>query len=191
MGETPQDDTSTAEPTTTLEPPATEQTPEDLTGLKNSLTASRRDHRAAVKQVRDLTAEIDALKTAAMTENEKALAEAEKRGAAAASETFGRQLAAAKFEAAASRAGLDLGDAAVLIDVARFVNAKGEIDAPGMENAVQALARALKPTVTGPSGGDMTGGGEPSRDMEAQIQDAYKRGDYATAIALKRRTTST
>ncbi len=73
-------------------------------------------------------------------------------GRAAAATEHGAKLAGAEFRAAVAAAGLDLGEAAELIDVRRFVGDGGEVDADAIKTAVAKLQKIAPKTGTGRSG---------------------------------------
>ncbi|MFI7532586.1 hypothetical protein [Streptosporangium sp. NPDC049376] len=120
--------------------------------------------------------ELDKVRKASMTEIEKAVEKARKEGESTALVTAGRKLAAAKFETALARKGLDLGDAADLIDTAKFVDDKGDVDEAAIKKAVDRLAK-LAPKAPSSSGGDFGGGNGSTGTNERpkSIREAYAR----------------
>ncbi|MGC4906543.1 hypothetical protein ACLQ2J_12555 [Streptomyces cyaneofuscatus] len=150
-------------------------------------TESRKWEKRA-KDNSDAADELAALKASQMSDQEKAVAEAEKRGRTAAAIEHGKELAAARFEAVATRAGVDLGEAAELIDTARFVDKDGKVDAAAITAAVKKLTK-LAPKGAGRSGGDMGGGGgsgDQATSLDKQIEDATKSRNFAEVVRLKR-----
>jgi hypothetical protein len=132
--------------------------------------------------------ELTALKASQMSDQDKAVAEAEKRGRTAAAIEHGKELAAARFEAAATRAGVDLGEAAELIDTARFVDKDGKVDSDAITAAVKKLAK-LAPKGAGRSGADLGGAGgsgDQNASIDKQIEEATAKRDFATVVRLKR-----
>ncbi|MBT2505151.1 hypothetical protein J7I98_04410 [Streptomyces sp. ISL-98] len=130
--------------------------------------------------------ELATLKAANMTEQEKAVKEAEKAGRTAAAAEYAPRLAATEFRAAVAAAGVDLGEAADLIDTRQFVGADGEVDLKAIKSAVAKLSR-LAPKGAGRSGADLSGGsGDQPHTLDKQIEEATKRRDFATVIRLKR-----
>lgn len=85
--------------------------------------------------------DLEKQRKAAMTEAERAVAEAEERGRKAATSDFGSRLAKSEFVAAAARRNPSFDAAAVLEDLnlARFVTDDGEPDAKAIEAAVVRL----------------------------------------------------
>ncbi|WP_430376703.1 hypothetical protein [Streptomyces sp. B1-3] len=157
-------------------------------GTEPDWKALARQWEKRAKDNKDAVDELAALKASQMTDQEKAVTEAEKRGRTAAAIEHGRELAAARFEAAASKAGVDLGEAAELIDTARFVDKDGKVDADAITAAVKKLSK-LAPKGAGRSGGDMGGGGgsgDQAASLDKQIEDAQKKRDFATVVRLKR-----
>lgn len=122
--------------------------------------------------------ELDKLRKAAMSDQEKAVAEAEQRGRSAAAQEYGRQLAQARFEAAAAAKGVDLGEAADLIDVSRFLGEDGSVDDAAIKSAVSKLAKVTPAKATGPArsggefGGAPGGAGQITEDQLAAMSPA-------------------
>lgn len=138
------------------------------------------------KRAKENTSELEKLRQAQMTDQEKAVAEAEARGRTAAASEYGRQLAAARFEAAAAQAGVQLGDAAGLIDVARFVGDDGQVDTEAIQTAVTQLAAIAPKAGPGRSGADLTGGhGDTPPSLDKQIAEAQANGDWRTVMRLQ------
>ncbi|MET9510764.1 hypothetical protein ABZX62_20280 [Streptomyces flavidovirens] len=135
--------------------------------------------------------ELATLKAANMSEQEKAVTEAETRGRTAAAATYGQKLASAEFRAAVAAAGIDLGEAAELIDVNRFVADDGEVNVAAIKSAVTKLSK-LAPARAGRSGGDLSGGsGDQALSIDKQIAEATAKRDFATVIRLKRQKAAT
>lgn len=177
------------QPGTPPVPPAGDQggQPSGQSGEEPDWKALARQWEKRAKDNRGAAEELAALKASQMSEQEKAVAQAEKAGRTAAAVEYGAKLAAAHFEAAVARAGIDLGDAADLIDTTRFVDKDGEVDTDGIKAAVKKLAK-LAPRGPGRSGGDLGGSGgsgdQPSIDK--QIAEAQAAGKWQQVIALKR-----
>lgn len=168
-------------PKPTPTPPATPPEPAPETDWK----AEARKWEKRAKENNGAQTELEKLQQQAMTDQEKAVAEAEKRGRTAADADHGRELAAARFEAAASRAGVDLGDAADLINTAQFVNDKGQVDGDAITAAVKKLAK-LAPKGPGRSGADLTGGhGDTPPSVDKQIAEAQANGDWRAVMRLQ------
>lgn len=148
--------------------------------------AKARQWESRAKENKTAAEELAALKTSQMTEQEKAVTEAEAKGRTAAAAEYGTKLAAAEFRAAAASAGVDLGEAAGLIDTGRFVGDDGTVDSDAITAAVAQLAK-LAPARAGRSGGDFGGGsGAPALDIDAQIEAAQKARKFDLVFALKR-----
>ncbi|MBK3573183.1 hypothetical protein JHN63_04965 [Streptomyces sp. MBT65] len=136
----------------------------------------------------DAADELARLKASQMNDQEKAVSAAKKRGRTAAAIEHGKELASARFEAAVTRAGVDLGEAAELIDTARFVDKDGKVDSDAITAAVKKLSK-LAPKGAGRSGGDMGGGGgsgDQAASLDKQIEDATKARNFAEVVRLKR-----
>lgn len=80
----------------------------------------------------------------AMSESERAIAEAEERGRTAATANYGKRLARAEFDSLAGRRNPKADTAAVLefVDLARFVGEDGEPDTKAIKAAVERLVPA-------------------------------------------------
>jgi hypothetical protein len=169
-------------------PPAGEQpksTPPATTPDTDWKAEARKWEKRA-KENNNAATELEQLRAAQMTEQERAVAEAETRGRTAAASEYGRQLAAARFEAAAATAGVQLGDAAELIDTARFVAADGSVDTDAIQTAVTRLAAIAPKPGPGRSGADLSGGhGDTPPSLEKQIAEAQANGDYKAVMRLQ------
>jgi len=157
-------------------------------GSEPDWKALARQWEKRAKDNKDAVDELTALKASQMTDQEKAVTDAEKRGRTAAAIEHGKELAAARFEAAATRTGVDLGEAAELIDTARFVDKDGKVDSDAITAAVKKLSK-LAPKGAGRSGGDMGGGGgsgDQTASLDKQIEDATKSRNFAEVVRLKR-----
>jgi hypothetical protein len=140
------------------------------------------------KENKDAAGELATLKASQMSDQEKAVAEAEARGRTAAGLEHGKELAASRFEAAAAKAGVNLGDATDLIDTARFVDKDGKVDNDAITAAVKKLAK-LAPKGAGRSGGDMGGGsgsGDQNASIDKQIEAATKARNFPEVVRLRR-----
>ncbi|MCX5197220.1 hypothetical protein OOK31_25535 [Streptomyces sp. NBC_00249] len=168
-------------------PPAGDQGggPSGASGDTTDWKAEARKWEARAKENKGATDELTKLREQAMTDQEKAVAAAEKSGRTAAAAEYAVRLAAASFEAAVARAGLDLGDASDLIDTSRFV-ADGEVDTDAIKTAVKKLAKLAPARGPGRSGADHGAGGETPATLDKQIAEASARRDFATVIRLKR-----
>lgn len=156
-------------------------------GEETDWKARAREWERRAKDNKTAADELAALKASQMSDQEKAVAAAEKQGRTAAAAEYGAKLAAAQFETAVARAGIDLGEAADLIDTTRFVGKDGQVDTDGITAAVKKLAK-LAPRGPGRSGGDMgaSGSGDQPHTIDKQIAEATANRDFATVIRLKR-----
>jgi hypothetical protein len=148
--------------------------------------AEARKWEKRAKENNTAATELQQLREAQMSEQEKAVAEAETRGRTAAASEYGRQLAAARFEAAAATAGVQLGDAADLIDVGRFVGDDGQVDTEAIQTAVTRLAAIAPKPGPGRSGADLSGGhGDTPPSVDKQSAEAQAKGDWRTVMQLQ------
>ncbi|MFJ1869959.1 hypothetical protein [Streptomyces chartreusis] len=134
-------------------------------------------------------ADLEKLRAANMSEQEKAVSEAEHKGRTAAATEYGQKLASAEFRAAVAAAGLDLGEAAELIDVNRFVGEDSEVNVAAIKSAVTKLSKLAPARGAGRSGGDLGGGGgsgDQDASIDKQIEEATKARDFPRVIRLKR-----
>lgn len=180
----------TADPASSTTPPADPATTETqpATGEETiDWKARSREWEKRSKANASAVEELAALKARTMSDSEKAVADAEKRGRDNAAKEYGRQIAQAKFEAAAAAKGLDLGEATDLIDTSKFLTDKGEVDEAAIKSAVAKLAKlaAVKPAGPSRSSGEMPGApgdtapiseDQLSRMTPEQITEAFNAG---------------
>lgn len=118
--------------------PPTEETPAEDPRVKkaNQEAANYR------RELRQAQAELKKLRDATQTETEKALAEAEQRGASAALTKVGARLARAELKAAAAgRVPAEQLDGFLeFADLSRFIGEDGEPDSKAIEAAIKKLA---------------------------------------------------
>lgn len=176
---TPPVSTPPPEPTPTAEPPAE---PAAVTDWE----AAAKKWEKLAKANKNATEKLAKLEAAAMSEQERAVAEAKAAGASEAAKTYGSKLAAAELKAAAAAKGVDLSTIGKYLKADMFVGDDGEVDEAAIKTAVADFAK-LSPRAPGKSGGDFSGapGGAPA-SLDAQIAEATKNGDHSTAIRLKR-----
>ncbi|MEU5838781.1 hypothetical protein ABZ820_34670 [Streptomyces diacarni] len=156
----------------------------ETSGDATDWKALARQWEKRAKENRGAADELATLKQQAMTDQEKAVAEAEKRGRTAASVEHGQALAQARFEAAAAQSGVQLGDAADLIDTSQFVAKDGSVDGDAIKAAVKKLSK-LAPRGAGRSGADITGGSGDQPSVDAQIADAKAKGNWRQVLRLE------
>jgi DNA-binding transcriptional regulator YiaG len=152
--------------------------------LKGRLEASRKWEQRAKdnSKAAERLAEIEA---ANLSETEKAVKEAEQRGASAARADFGQRLAAAEIKAALT--GVVPDPAAIVEDLnlGKYVTDTGDVD----QEAVTALRSkyesfaSKKPPVPDLHQGNK---GSARNDLDQQIAEATAAGNHALAISLKR-----
>jgi hypothetical protein len=92
------------------------------------------------KASRNAAGELDKLRKASMTEQEKAVAEAVAKGKSEAFAEFGQRLVEAEVRAAAAGRGIDADALLEGLDRSRFVDAEGEPDRKAIEAYLDRLA---------------------------------------------------
>lgn len=142
-------------------PPAATQTPSgnpaDQSGLgdagKQAIERMKADRAAALKQVKDLKAELDTFRQASLSDSERAVAEAEARGRVAGITEVGAKLARASFDAMAARRNpeVDTGPIVEYVDLGKFLDENGDVNARAMKAAVD---RLVPEAVSGPPSQD-------------------------------------
>lgn len=187
---TPVEPVAPAAPVTPAAPapaaPAVPAPPTPVQGEETDWKAEARKWEKRAKENGGAVSELETLRAANLTEQEKAVKAAEKNGRTAAAAEYGKKLAAAQFDAAVARAGIDLGEASDLIDTRRFVSDDGEVDTDAIKTAVKKLAK-LAPRGAGRSGADLSGGSsEQPHNLDKQIAEATAARDFTRVIALKR-----
>lgn len=115
-------------------------TAEDIAKLNAALDKERDLRKAAEKSVKDF----DTQRRAAMTEAERAVAEAEERGRLTAVTAYGQRLARTEYIAEAARRNPGFDAAGVLedINVAKFIGEDGEPDSKAIAASVARLVPA-------------------------------------------------
>lgn len=112
---------------------------------RRALQEERQKAREATKQLRAVNAELEKLRTAAMTETERAVAEAKQAGATEAARASAPRLVRAELRAAAAEVGLPREALAGFLeyaDLTKFVSADGEPDEKAIAAAVTRLGGA-------------------------------------------------
>lgn len=124
----------------TQQQPATGDEPLGEAGTK-ALQAERARAAEAEKRAKQFERELEQVRTANLSEAEKAVAEAEKRGEQKAAQQWSQRLVRSDFVAAASRRNPEFDASAVLDDLnlSRFVGEDGEPDAKAIAAAVERL----------------------------------------------------
>lgn len=117
---------------------------------KKALDAEREARKAAEKAAKAAKAELDALRQASMSDQEKAVAEAQAKGRTEAMTALGSKLAAAEIRAAAAGRLTDEQLVALLdgLNFASFVNEDGEVDQAKVVKFVDGIAPKPDPSVT-------------------------------------------
>lgn len=150
-----------APPAPPATPSAATQTPPgnpaDQSGLgdagKQAIERMKADRAAALKQVKDLKAELDTFRQASLSDSERAVAEAEARGRVAGITEVGAKLARASFDAMAARRNpeVDTGPIVEYVDLGKFLDENGDVNTRAMKAAVD---RLVPEAVSGPPSQD-------------------------------------
>lgn len=119
--------------------PTTTPTIEALQAKLEEVTKEARKWEARSKENHQAKTELEKQQKAAMTDAERAVAEAETRGRTAATVDFGKRLATAEIRAAALDSGRDLTGVFDYLDLTRFLDDDGEPD----EKAIKAFVDGL------------------------------------------------
>jgi len=154
--------------------PEAPQQPRESDGLgdagKQAIDRMKAERNRAQSELKAMQREIEKLRQAQMTEQERAVAEAEKRGRQSALGEVGTRLARVRFDALAARRNPDYDTSGLdFIDLKRFVADDGELDEKALAAAVERLVPAAQ---TGPPSFD--GGARktasPTASMDALIR---------------------
>lgn len=120
--------------------------------------------------------ELDAARAAAMTDQEKAVAQAKATGRAEALKEAGALLVDAKVEAAAAGRGIDVAALLEGLDRSKFLDAEGKPDAKAITAWVDKLAPANRTANGRPDTGQGNRGAAPdSQDFNQMIRRAAGR----------------
>lgn len=169
--------------TTDTDQPAADKTDQSATDGgdlgdpgKQALDRMKTERNEARRNAKALEKELEDLRTQSMSDADKAVAEAEKRGRESATTELGKRLVRAEFDAVAGRRNPDIDTGGVLefVDLARFVGDDGEPDAKAIKAAVERLVPAPQ---TGPpsiDGGTRTTAPAPA-GMNGLIRKATGR----------------
>lgn len=143
---------------------------------RRALEAERASRKTAERQMKALQAELERTKQAQMTEAEKAVIEAEKRGAASARTELGREIARLRFDALAGRRNPEFDTAGVLefFDLSRFLGEDGQPDEKALKAAVEKLIPAPNNVPGFDGGARKTAPAAP--DMNRILREAIGRG---------------
>lgn len=162
-------------------PPASQEAPTDTATApdegalgdagKQALDRMKAERNAANSKAKALEKELDKVRQSAMSESERAVAEAEARGRTSALSEVGQRLARAQFDALAGRRNADVDTAKVLefVDMAKFVGDDGE---PDMKALTSAVERLIPEPAKGPPSYDGGARTSPAKtaDMNALIR---------------------
>jgi hypothetical protein len=143
--------------------------------------------RTAEKAVKTHEAELDKLRKAAMSDQEKAVAEAMEQGRKEATVSVASRLAAAEIKAALT--GIVPDPAAVVEDLnlARYIDEDGEVDAKAVEALKEKYAAFAAPGGKAPVPGVPVGARStaPTQTLAEALAEAKAAGDTRRYIALQ------
>ena len=124
--------------------PATPPTVEELQAKLDEATKESRKWETRSKENHQAKTELEKQRQAAMTDAERAVAEAEAKGRTAAAEEFGKELAQTRFDALAGRRnpGFDTATALEYVDLSKFLGEDGRPDDQAITAAVERLVPA-------------------------------------------------
>lgn len=124
--------------------PAATPTVEQLQAKVEELTKESRKWETRSKENLQAKTELEKQRQAAMTDAERAVAEAEARGRTAAATELGKELAQTQFDALAGRRNPDFDTAKALeyVDLGKFLGEDGRPDVKAIEAAVERLVPA-------------------------------------------------
>jgi hypothetical protein len=124
--------------------PATPPTVEELQAKLEEATKESRKWETRSKENHQAKTELEKQRQAAMTDAERAVAEAEVRGRTAATTEFGKELAQTQFDALAGRRNPDFDTAKALeyVDLGKFLGEDGRPDIKAITAAVERLVPA-------------------------------------------------
>ena len=134
----PEEDAAPAEP---QDAPATGELGD---AGKKALDAMKAERNAAASRAKALERELNQFRQSSMSEAEKAVAEAEARGRAAASQEFGQKLARSELVAAAARRNPTYDLPLEYVNLSGLVGDDGEPDAKAIKAAVDRLVPAAE-----------------------------------------------
>lgn len=136
------ENTTTVETETATAPEATEVTVETKSEDDSRITKANAEAAKYRKELRAAQAELEKVRTANLSEAEKAIAEAEAKGRTAAQTEFGQRLVRAEFRAQAAGRIAGLDDLLDDLNLAKFLGEDGEPDIKAIEKRVKALSPA-------------------------------------------------
>lgn len=123
---------------------ATPPTVEELQAKLDEVTKEARKWESRSKENHQAKTELEKQRQAAMTDAERAVAEAEAKGRTAAATEFGKELAQTQFDALAGRRNPDFDTAKALeyVDLGKFLGEDGRPDMKAITAAVERLVPA-------------------------------------------------
>lgn len=146
---------------------------------KRALNIERDAREAAEKEAKAAKAELEKLRAASMSEQEKAVAAARTEGKTEALKTANARLLAAEVKAAAAGKLADPSDAVSMLDLSKFeIDDDGNVDLKAVSAAIAKLIEKkpyLAANRPGSFDGGARGGQSGSDDMNARIRQAAGR----------------
>lgn len=185
----------TSESVNTVSPEATTTAPpepdKDWKAEADKWKALARKHENANSQA---LKELDSIRTAQMSDSEKAIAEAEKRGREATMKELGAQIAEAKIRAAATGKVADVDALLELVDVSKFVTADG-VDDSAIAATVDRFSKVAPAQPAAPKFGAVELGPQGDRPRQLgetdlarmtpeQIVEARKSGQFDDILGV-------
>jgi hypothetical protein len=142
--EAPAAESSAQKPDAAESTAATPPTVEELQAKVDELTKESRKWEGRAKENGKAKTELERQQQAAMTDAERAVAEAEAKGRTAAATEFGKELAQTQFDALAGRRNpaFDTAQALEYVDLGKFLGEDGRPDTKAIEAAVERLVPA-------------------------------------------------
>lgn len=183
----PSDTAPVTEPTATEPPTDPKPSAPQAETTDVDWKAAARKHE---KEAKATKAELDKLRKAAMSDQEKAVAEAEERGRKEATTEAATLLASARIEAALTGVVPDPADVVEELNLARYITEDGKVDSEAVaklrEKYVALAAPSGKPAIPGVPAGARTDAGvrqltrEEIKSMTPeQISEARSKGQFA------------
>lgn len=176
--------TSTAEGTGTTTSEASTATTGNAAELgdagKRALDEERNARRVAERKANEAQAELDKVRSANMSEQEKAVAAAKAEGRDEALKTANERLVRAEVKAAAAGKLADPGDALGLLgDLSAFIDKTGDVDTKAITSAIDELVKAKPYLSAKPGNGAGEGGARGGNATSGPSMDDWLRQQAA------------
>lgn len=147
-------------------------------GGKKALDAERKARRTAERAAKAAQAEIEQLKEAQLSDNERAIAEAKREAKAEVLSEVNTRVLRAEIRAVATGRLTDPADALTFLDLTEFeVSEDGDVDTKSISKAIDDLVKSKPYLAAGRPSGDVDSGARgtspnPSGDMNSMIRRA-------------------